>query len=140
MWIRQLPLLFYHQVSFNLYLLFHFHILILVRRFSHEQFSISNYFSILHAVWNSSSHELELQEGTRHHIQWSLQELQLFFYYRLPWFHFCFELHTLPFNPHLHEDDSCWTKNLVSFTPDIKLNTFKFMFFFFFIWNTNSRI
>ena len=30
---------------------------------------------------------------------------------------------------YLHSNDSCWTKNLVSFTLDIKLNTFSFIFF-----------
>ena len=42
---------------------------------------------------------------------------------------FCFELHTLSFNLHLHSHNSCCAKNFVSFAPDSKLNTFACIFF-----------
>ena len=62
-----------------------------------------------------------------------LQELQscnsLQSHRRLSWFYFRFELLTFSSNLHLHSHDSCWTKNLVSFFSDIKLNIFIFRFF-----------
>ena len=39
------------------------------------------------------------------------------------------------FNLHLHSRDSCWIENLVSFTLDMKLNTF-FTFIFFILFGT----
>ena len=66
-----------------------------------------------------------------------------FLYLNSLWFHFCFELHTLLFNLYLQSLDSCWYRNLVLFTADIKLRHFLFFFFFFFfvdICNTNMTI
>ena len=45
------------------------------------------------------------------------------------WFPFCSELHTLLLSPHLRLHDSFWTKDLVWFSPDIKLYTFRIVFF-----------
>ena len=58
------------------------------------------------------------------------------------WFHFCFELHTLLLILYLHSIDSCWYRNLVLFTADIKLRHFLLLllFFFFDICNTNMTI
>ena len=103
-------------------------------RSSHEQFLLSKYLSTVHALLHSQSLVLGF------HIYSFSQELQLSHFlqsHQYPlWFNFCFELHTLSFDPHLHSQDSCWTKNLVLFTLDIKLNTFTFIFLNF-IWNTN---
>ena len=53
-------------------------------------------------------------------------------------FHFCFQLHTLPINSHLHEHKQRSTINLVSFIPEIKLNAFIFIFFTFFETQTRA--
>ena len=37
--------------------------------------------------------------------------------------------HTLSIDPNVHFYDSCQTKNLILFTPNIKLNTFTFVSF-----------
>ena len=92
--------------------------------------------SISHVLLHSQSHVLGF------HIYSFIQETQLFdssqSHRHLPLLHFCNELHTLWFNPHLHSHHSCWTKYFVSFTLVIKLHIFRF--FFYSIWNANSRI
>ena len=106
------------------------------RYFLHEQILISKYSSILHALWDSQSYVLGF------HI-YSLQEPQssnsLHSHQHSPWFRFCFKLHTLSFNPHLHSHDSCWTENLVSFTPRHEIKDF-YIHSFYFIRNTYSSI
>ena len=132
--------LFFCQVRFQLYLKFHLQILALI--YQKDVFHINNFqylakcSSISHVLLHSQSHVLGF------HIYSFIQETQLFdssqSHRHLSLFHFCNELHTLWFNPHLHSHYSCWTKCFVSFTLVIKLHTFRF--FFYFIWNANSSI
>ena len=97
------------------------------RRFTQEKSLVSKYSIILHALLHAKSRVLWFN------IKSFLHEPQSFIFLHsnrhLSWFHFYFELHTLSFNLHLHSHDSCWTKNLVSFTSDITLNTFTCIFF-----------
>ena len=109
---------------------------LLINRFSHGQFLVCKYSSILHALLRSQTHLLgfhkhpfsqELQSSNSLHSHWHLSR-----------FHFCFQLHTLSFSPHLHSHESCWTRILISFIPDIKLDTFAFIFFTFFRTQTRA--
>ena len=122
--------LFFCQVRFQLYLKFHLQILALI--YQKDVFHINSFqylakcSSISHVLLHSQSHVLGF------HIYSFIQETQLFdssqSHRHLSLFHFCNELHTLWFNPHLHSHYSCWTKCFVSFTLVIKLHTFRFFF------------
>ena len=89
-------------------------------------FTCSRYSSVLHDLLHSQSQILgfhisflqEPQSSYSLHSQWHSS-----------WLHFCFKLHTLSFNPRLHAQDPCWTRNYVSFIHSIKLNTFIFIYF-----------
>ena len=102
------------------------------RYFSPETFLISKYSKILRVLLDPQWHVLEFN------IQSFLQDSQssnfLHSHRHSSWFHFCLELHTFSFNPYLHSHDSCWTKSLVSFTPQ------HYIQIFFFAWKINSSI
>ena len=53
-------------------------------------------------------------------------------------FNFCFEWYSYSLKLHLHPHCCYWTKNLVAFTPNIKLNTFIFIRFPLF--RTHTRV
>ena len=68
-----------------MYLIFHLHKLILIYQlnvFLHEQFTISKYSSILHALLRSQSHEIGF------HIELSLQETQSSHLYTHTYIHY----------------------------------------------------
>ena len=79
------------------------------RRFSHEPFLLFKHLSTWHAFLHSQPHILEF------HIQSFLQEPQssnsLHSHWHSPQFHFCSELHEIPFNLHWHSYYSRWTRN-----------------------------
>ena len=101
----------------------HVNINLLNRCFSHEQFSISIYSTILHALLHSKSYVLGFYIYSFSQEQQSSISLHLHQHSTI--FYFCGELHTLSFNPHLHSHDSCWSEYVVLFTPAIKLYIFR---------------
>ena len=133
MWIRQL---FFSNVAFlpsgEISVVFnisslHSNTNLPIRRYSHENIFISK---------NSSIYMLPY---TYNHIY---EDSTYNTFYKNPhssnfYRHFSFEVQTLLCKPYLHSYNLCWTKSL--FSPEIKLNIFKFMFFKF-IWNTKWSI
>lgn len=75
-------------------------------------------------------HQYSIQFYIQYHtFQEPRSSSSLHLHQHLIWFHFCIELHTLSFNPHLHSHESCWTKSLVWITLDTNVNTLTFIFF-----------
>ena len=54
------------------------------------------------------------------------------------WFHFWFEIDVVSFNLHSQSHDSCWTKNIASFT--LTSNQILLHLYFYFIWKIFSSI
>ena len=105
-------------------------------------FNISSSHSNTNSPINPFLHEQFLILNIRHFLQSHVVGFHIESFSQEPWsfnllhshrhlsrFHFYFKINKLLFNPHLHSQDSCWTINLVLFIPDIKLNTFTFIFF-----------